>query len=168
MMKKLVAFLFLSLILFEISACSLSTQSTTSTLSTSTFTTAITTTSIITTNTTSSTVGIDESVFQNPFGFASLDVSNREEIVTGIYQVDNEIEFLDALLASDVKIIEITADLDLGSSVISQALISLGRTLVEVRDVYRSHSNTPKLHPISGSLLWTVSETGVATLNIAN
>jgi pectate lyase len=91
---------------------------------------------------------IDESLFQHPYGFASLDVSNREEILTGIYQVGTEVEFLDALLSADVKIIEITADLDLGSISVSQALTLLGRTLVEVRNVYRPHSNSPKLHPI--------------------
>ena len=89
----------------------------------------------------------DYTLFENSFGFSSLMITNRENISEGYYTASNAIEFLDALRAEDVKIIEITSDLNLGGIKVEQDIISSGRTLTYYNQVYKKHSRQPLLHP---------------------
>ncbi len=199
-MKKIIAILFLPILLFSFVACtatttdfsttaattttailttgsagtsgtaitttttgsvtSLSTGMTTSLSGTQSVTTTlpITTTTSVTTISTA-TIPLDFSRFESPFGFASLTISDRSDVMSGIYVVASELEFLDALMAEDVAIIEITADLDLGFLIVSAAATAAGRSVAGFADVYRKHSHDPLLHP-------TLKETGVGQVRL--
>jgi len=54
---------------------------------------------------------------------------------------------LDALIAPDVSIIEILADLDLGSIFVESKLADAGKNLADYDDVYLPHNHQPQLHP---------------------
>ncbi|HEY8395253.1 MAG TPA: hypothetical protein VIK96_00590 [Bacilli bacterium] len=58
--------------------------------------------------------------FYNPYGFASLTIGNRSAEVS--VQVYDEVEFLDALMQEDVKVIEICSDLNLGAKEVAKKL----------------------------------------------
>jgi len=96
--------------------------------------------------------------YYNPFGFASLTVSERSENEASV-KVATEIEFLDALLNQENQVIEITADLNLGSKEVEAKLKVIGKNLNDYRNVYRAHSNKPLLHPV-------LIETGVGRIRI--
>lgn len=85
--------------------------------------------------------------FYNPFGFASLTVSNRSNNEAYV-KVADEIEFLDALLDEDIQVIEIAADLSLGSKEVEAKLNAIDKSLDQYRNVYRTHSREPILHPV--------------------
>jgi pectate lyase len=102
---------------------------------------------------------VDFRLFEHSFGFSSLVVTSRREITEGVYEVHNEIEFLDALMASDAKIIEIKSDLNLGSIEVEAKVVQAGKTLNDYRNVYRRHSRQPLMHPI-------LKETGVGIVRI--
>jgi pectate lyase len=95
--------------------------------------------------------------YQNPFGFASLTVTDRKDEV--VREVGDEVAFLDALLSAEVKVIKITADLDMGDLYVSGLLSLQGRSLTDYRQVYRSHHHRPKLHPL-------LQESGIGMLRI--
>jgi len=91
---------------------------------------------------------IDEDLFRYSFGFSSLSITNRNEVTEGYYEVSTEIEFLDALMQSDARIIEIKNNLNLGSKHVEARLLDDGLLLSTYRSVYRPHSRQPLLHPI--------------------
>ncbi|MBE0700962.1 MAG: hypothetical protein IH571_04680, partial [Acholeplasmataceae bacterium] len=97
-------------------------------------------------------------LFEQPFGYASLSISNRTDELN-IIQVQDEIEFLDALLLDDGKIIEIQNDLNLGSNYVEAMLLDNDLNLEDFQSVYRSHSRQPLLHP-------TLLEQGVGQVRI--
>lgn len=102
---------------------------------------------------------IDYSRLKNPFGFSSLVITNRidEEVV----EVNDVVEFLDALLDSNTKVIQINTDLALGSKEVTQALTDAGKTLSSYSTVYRAHSRQPLTHP-------TLIESGIGQVRIMN
>ncbi|MCR3905542.1 MAG: hypothetical protein NUK62_00740 [Tenericutes bacterium] len=102
---------------------------------------------------------LDLSLFENSFGFSSLIVTNKSDIIDGYYEVENEIEFLNALMDQDTKIIEIKNDLNLGSFEVENMLEEQNLSLEDYRSVYRSHSRQALLHPI-------LKETGVGIVRI--
>jgi pectate lyase len=102
---------------------------------------------------------LDLSLFENSFGFSSLIVTNRSNIDQGYYEVENEVEFLNALMDQDTKIIEIKNDLNLGSIEVRNMLEDQQLNLEDYRPVYRAHSRQPLLHPI-------LKETGVGLVRI--
>jgi len=126
------------------------TTSATSSASTGTSTlTTLTTPTETTTTVTTTTTFLAQPVFRNsPEGFAALSIRSRTDRESGFYSVDDEVAFLDALNSSDVRIIEITADLDLGFNEVSSRFSALGRSVSEVSSVYRCHSHLPTLHPV--------------------
>ncbi|MFH0993169.1 MAG: hypothetical protein V1761_02345 [bacterium] len=140
----------------------LTTGITTSQASTSTeliTTTVPSTTALPTTTIVTATMPLDVSRFENPFGFATLAITDRSDVTSGYYVVDSEIAFLDALMAEDVAIIEITVDLDLGYLEVTAATTAAGRSVSEFSDVYRKHSHDPLLHPI-------LKQTGVGQVRL--
>ena len=80
-------------------------------------------------------------------GFAGLIVTDRETILSGIYQVYTPLEFLDALMSTDVKIIEVMEDLSLGSIEVKEAIEASGKTMQDYRSVYRPDSRQALTHP---------------------
>lgn len=91
---------------------------------------------------------IDEELFRHSFGFSSLVITNRVSNISGYYEVSNEKEFLDALMDSNTRIIEIQSDLNLGSIHVQNKLLEQGTLLEAYRSVYRPHSRQALLHPI--------------------
>lgn len=106
------------------------------------------TTSTATTTTLTTTITDSPDFLTSPYGFAALSITARTGLESGFYSVDDEVAFLDALASSDVQIIEITADLDLGFNEVSERFALLGRQVSEVSSVYRRHSHLPALHPV--------------------
>jgi pectate lyase len=84
--------------------------------------------------------------FQNPYGYASLGLTTRNPMI-GYKEVSTELEFLDALLDSQINIIEIKEDLNMGYKHVETQIVASGKTLNDYRNVYRKHSNQPLLHP---------------------
>ena len=108
-----------------------------------------------------STVIIDDNqfdIFNSPFGYASLGVTPRNKDSTYI-QVNNEIDFIEALAHPDIRIIEITNDLNMGANYVSNQLEMQGKSLNDYRSVYRRHGHTPLLHP-------TLIEHGVGIIRL--
>lgn len=102
---------------------------------------------------------VDNSRLHNPFGFSSLIITDRSPYQNTISVVQNEVEFLDALMDSTVKVIRIEQDLSLGSKTVSDALTQAGKSLSTYSNVYRAHSRQPLTHP-------TLMETGVGQIKI--
>lgn len=94
--------------------------------------------------------------FYNPYGFASLTIGNRSAEVS--VQVYDEVEFLDALMQEDVKVIEICSDLNLGAKEVAKKLEASGKDLNAYRNVYRSQREA-ELHPL-------LKETGVGRVRL--
>lgn len=84
--------------------------------------------------------------FLSPQGFAELGLRTRNSL-EGYVEVQNEVEFIQALLNSNINIIEIKNDLNMGSNHVESLLQAEGMTLNDVRSVYRRHSHTPLKHP---------------------
>lgn len=103
------------------------------------------TTGIPTTLTTTGSPQIEIAMFEQPFGFATLQVSDRQDIDPVI--VDSEISFLYALMDPHVHVIEIVGDLYLGQNEVESALLIQDISLSDVRSVYRPHSRQPIKHP---------------------
>lgn len=101
----------------------------------------------------------DFTLFENSFGFSSLLITDRSEVTEGYVVVHDEIEFINALLDTNTKVIEITNDLSMGSLEIVQKLLEAGMNLEQVRSVYRPHSRQALLHPI-------LKESGVGIVRI--
>lgn len=91
---------------------------------------------------------IDYSRLNNPFGFSSLVVTDRSSFKDVLIEVNNEIEFLDALNDPNTKVIQINSDLSLGSIEVSSFLQQASKTLSGYSNVYRAHSRQPLTHPI--------------------
>jgi pectate lyase len=96
-------------------------------------------------------VVFDELNFFNPYGYASLTITNR--INKPVIQVNNEIEFLDALANKNNKIIEITSNLNMGYNNVVKLLQASGKTVEQINEYtsgsyYRQNQNIPLLHPI--------------------
>ncbi len=102
---------------------------------------------------------IHHAILENPFGFSSLIITDRSLLTNEIIQVSSAVELLQALMNTDIQIIEIVEDLELGSKTVEKALIEQGLSLVQFRSVYRPHSHQPLLHPI-------LMESGVGSLRI--
>lgn len=139
----------------EITTLATSTSGSTSALttqssigSTSSSTTTTETLSSTFTSTTITTELNSFPIFEGTYGFASLSITNRSLEESGYYQVSTEVEFLDALIALDVSVIEITSDLDLGSIYVEAKLVEAGKNLADYDEVYRPHNHQPQLHPL--------------------
>lgn len=114
---------------------------------------------------------LDLETFKNPAGFASLGITNRLDVIPeNIYVVNNELEFLDAYLASENKsnvVIEITNDLNLGARYIGKLLQEAGlwdgvnprQTPYLNGKNFRENTNLPQNHP-------TLLEHGIGQLMI--
>jgi len=102
---------------------------------------------------------VDYSRFHNPFGFSSLIITDRKIYKDHVTVVQNEIEFLDALMDTSVKVIQIESDLSLGSKEITNQLSEAGKSLSSYSNVYRAHSRQPLTHP-------TLLETGVGQVRL--
>jgi pectate lyase len=102
---------------------------------------------------------IDYTLFENSFGFSSLIITNRSTIDEGYVIANDEVDFINALLDSGTKIIEITNDLNMGSKEVAEKLALAGMNLEQVRSVYRPHSRQPIMHPI-------LKESGVGVVRI--
>ena len=87
------------------------------------------------------------SLFYNPYGFASLVITDRSEISDAYALVDDVSSFLDALMDDEIHIIEITSSLDLGSKVVEEELKQNGKKMEDYRRIYRPHHFQPLLHP---------------------
>ena len=96
--------------------------------------------------------------FKSPFGYAGLGISPRH-MTTGYIEVHNEVEFIEALMQSDINIIEIKNDLNMGATYVSNLLSQQGKALNDYRSVYRRHGHTPLLHP-------TLIEHGIGLIRI--
>lgn len=131
---------------------STSSQTTSGTFTTS-GTTATTGTPVTTSSTTDSAVSTETTLslsypeFARPYGFAELGITDRSALGDGIVSVSEEVSFLDALASPGIRVIEITADLDLGYLEVAADFLALGRNVSEVSSVYRKHSHEPLLHP---------------------
>lgn len=89
---------------------------------------------------------IDYSILNNIDGFAELSTTSRTNIDDMyVATVADEMAFLLALIQPDIRVIEITADLDLGYNYMLETYGAID--LNSVRSVYRRHSATPLLHP---------------------
>lgn len=158
-------YLFVTFPLFFLFGCAISSAST---ATSSSITTLSSTTQQLTTTTattiqsdvpTSIHIPKDYQLFRDSFGYSSLIISDRTEVDSGIYQASNEVEFLDALMQPDVKIIEITNDLNLGSIEVLSKLSESGKTIGAYSAVYRAHSHQPLMHP------WLI-ESGIGQIRI--
>lgn len=99
------------------------------------------------------------SLFYNPYGFASLVITDRSEISDAYASVDDVSSFLDALMDDEIHIIEITSSLDLGSKVVEEELKQNGRKMEDYRRIYRPHHFQPLLHPV-------LKESGIGLVRI--
>jgi pectate lyase len=104
---------------------------------------------------------IKHRLFLNPFGFSSLVNKSRHSDLSGYYEVSNEIQFLEALMDHQARIIEIKEDLNLGSKYVNDLLELDGKLMSEYRNVYRPHARQPLLHP-------TLLETGIGQVRLVN
>lgn len=111
--------------------------------------------------TTTTTNSVDLSKFESPFGYASLEISDRSELTEGFVSVTDELEFLDALLDPMTKVIEIENDLDLGFLEVTQKALAAGKDISSYSAVYKKHGNNPLLHPV-------LIETGVGRVYLKN
>ena len=102
---------------------------------------------------------MDETKFYNSFGFSSLIITDRSEVVDGFVDVYDEVDFLDALLDSTTKIIRIHDDLALGSIEVNARLNEQNKSLDTYKNVYRAHSRQALMHP-------TLVESGVGQIRI--
>ena len=90
---------------------------------------------------------VDYTKFYNSFGFSSLIVTDRTSLLSEVEDVYNEVQFLDALLDSTIKVIRIHEDLSMGIHEVTLKLEALGKSLVTYKDVYREHNRQPLMHP---------------------
>lgn len=102
---------------------------------------------------------IHYAILENPFGFSSLVITDRSTQELQIAIASSALEFIQALNNHEIKIIEITQDLNLGSKAVEHELIQAGFTLETYRAVYRPHNHQPLLHP-------TLIEQGVGSIRI--
>ncbi|MDD4184908.1 MAG: hypothetical protein PHI01_05805, partial [Candidatus Izemoplasmatales bacterium] len=162
-MPKRIRFIIMAALVMVLAGCNAEiTMTTTETLSAATTASATILTLPETTSTTTATPSlpvVTNPLFEEPFGFASLGVEDRSGIEQGYYVVETAIQFLDALMAEDVAVIEIAADLDLGSKRVESEIIESGKSLNDYRSVYRPHYRQPLLHPV-------LKETGVGVVRI--
>lgn len=98
-------------------------------------------------------------LIESSFGFSALIITDRSQIEDGYYIVDDEIEFFDALMHTDAKIIEITNDLNLGSIEVANKLTAVSKTMSMYSNVYKPDSRQALLHP-------TLIESGVGLVRI--
>jgi pectate lyase len=102
---------------------------------------------------------IHHAILENPFGFSSLVITDRSQQKTGIAIVSSALEFIQALNNSEVKVIEVTHDLNLGSKAVESELMKTGLSIDVYRAVYRAHNHQALLHP-------TLIEQGVGSIRI--
>lgn len=89
----------------------------------------------------------DVTKFYNSFGFSSLVLTDRSSIIEGFYDVIDEVEFLEALMNPEAKVIRILSDLSLGSLEVSEKLSEQGKELKDFSSVYRPHGRQALMHP---------------------
>ena len=102
---------------------------------------------------------INYDLIESPYGFAAISITDRSQIDDGYYIAENEIAFLDALMQTNVKIIEITNDLNLGSIEIATMLSDASKNMSMYSDVFRADSKQALLHP-------TLIESGIGLVRI--
>lgn len=103
---------------------------------------------------------LDYTKFENPFGYASLGITDRLSISeSSIAVVQNELEFIEALNNQYIRIINIVSDLNLGFYYLQE---TYGNAFLESNnDVIRKHSKSPLLHP-------ELLEQGVSQIRVQN
>ncbi|CCV64583.1 predicted pectin lyase [Alteracholeplasma palmae J233] len=95
---------------------------------------------------------IDYKQFNNPYGFASLGITDRTNAVAK--EVSTEIEFLETLENKENKVIKITKDLNMGYLNVVKNLKAANKDetrikeLTENNSLYRRNPNIPMLHPV--------------------
>ena len=95
-------------------------------------------------------ISYDLDYFKDSYGFASLRITDRSAVEQAkIASVANEVEFLEALKNSEISVIKITADLDLGYNNVVAKLTAAEKDPAQYTDgsVYRQNPNIPKVHP---------------------
>ncbi len=91
--------------------------------------------------------------YKSDYGYASLSIKNRQSYEDEVVEVSNEIEFLEAIADYNIKIIKITADLNLGYYHLQEVLADAGKTPTEIAEMldnqeyFRMNPNVPALHP---------------------
>lgn len=91
--------------------------------------------------------------YKSDYGYASLIIENRQNQVSNVTEVSNEIEFLEAIADPATTIIKITKDLNLGYYHLTRVLQDAGKTPVEIAEMldnnkyFRMNPNVPTLHP---------------------
>ncbi|MCF7929900.1 MAG: hypothetical protein K9L02_00110 [Acholeplasmataceae bacterium] len=98
-------------------------------------------------------------LIESSFGFSALTITDRSLITENYDIVNNEIEFLDALMDTETKIIEITHDLNLGSIEVSNMLTAQSKNLSMYSNVFRPDSKQPLTHP-------TLIDSGIGLIRI--
>ena len=99
----------------------------------------------------------DETKYYKSYGFADLTIKNRNNN-NNIYEVNDEIEFIEALLIKkDNKIIKINNDLNMGYIEVKNKFESVNKDISKYTSVYKENSNKPLLHP-------TLKETGIGQM----
>ena len=95
-------------------------------------------------------------IFMNPYGYASLKVTDFRGPEYTEYVVNDEVEFADALLANvgtaanpnKNVIIKITRDMNMGYNELQRQLAAAGKNITNYSAAIARRSGTPEVHPI--------------------